>query len=249
MIRSRLLEECHGLLHAFTDRDGGLSREPFASLNLAFHVGDAAEDVLANHAIVADTLGYERQRLVHMRQVHSDRITRATPDMTFDTPPECDALMTDTPGQPLMVMVADCTPLLLYDPVRRGVAAVHAGRAGALKNIAGKTVEAMTEAFGSDPAELLAVLGPSIGGCCYEVNADIADTVTHAGYPRSLRYEASRIFLDVNAILLRQLEAAGISPKHIEATGPCTACSGRPLFSYRAQRQKTGRQAGIIMLK
>jgi len=249
MTASALLESAPRLLHAFSDRSGGGSAAPYGSLNLAYHVGDDAPRVDANHARLAERLGYDPHRLVHMRQIHSDRIVRCTPDMDFDSRPECDALITDIVGQPLMVMVADCTPVLLYDPVHRAVAAVHAGRAGALQNIAGKTVDAMRAAFDTAPEDLLAALGPSIGVCCYEIGPETAEAVAAAGCAFALEPRGGRFRLDVNRILARQLEAAGVPPAQIDAPGVCTACGEERFFSYRAAGGTTGRQAGIIMLK
>jgi len=249
MSGSALLSAEAGVLYAFTDRFGGGSSAPFASRNLAYHVGDDAAAVDANHAATAEGLGYDPHRLVHMRQIHSDRIVRCTPDMDFDSRPECDALMTDIPGQPLMVMVADCTPVLLFDPVRRAVAAVHAGRAGALKNIVGKTVTAMRDAYGSDPADLRAVLGPSIRSCCYEIGPEVAADVEAAGLGTALETRDGSQFLDVNRIVTMQLEAAGVAAGRIEQMEACTACRTDRYFSYRAEGGITGRQAGIIMLK
>lgn len=249
MIRAALLADEPGLLHAFTGRHGGRSHAPFDSMNLAYHVGDAHETVDANHTLLAEMLEYEPDRLIHMRQIHSDRIVRCTPDKGFAHPPQCDALISDIPDQPLMVMTADCTPLLLFDPQTPAIGAVHAGRAGALKNITGKTVHAMAEAYGSRPEALITVLGPSICASCYEVNAAIAAEANAAGYPAAVLERDGRICLDVNAIITAQLLSAGVAAQHIEHTGPCTACTPDALFSYRAQGGRTGRQAGVIMLR
>jgi polyphenol oxidase len=249
MMTSPLLQACPDLLHAFTDRAGGESGGPYASRNLAYHVGDDPAVVDENHAQLAARLGYDPRRLVHMRQVHSDRIVRCTPQMDFGSRPECDALMTDVPRQPLMVMVADCTPVLLCDPVRRAVAAVHAGRAGALKNIVGKTVSAMQKAYGTAPGDLLAVLGPSIHACCYEIGPEIAREVADAGYGDALQTRGAHVYLDVNRILAAQLQSAGLPDGHIENAAPCTACQNHRFFSYRADGGTTGRNAGVIMLK
>ncbi len=227
---AHLLSVFPDLLACFTTRLGGVSRPPYTSANLAFHVGDEAADVLSNHDLLAAALGYERSRLVHMRQIHSDRIVIVDGTSGFDTPPECDALITDLPRTPLMVMSADCTPLLLYDPRTRSIGAVHAGRAGALKKILPKTIEAME-------------------ACCYEINPAIAQEVADAGYASALRRGGEGIFLDVNAILLAQLKEAGIDPEKIEASGACTSCERDKYFSYRADAQKTGRIAGVIMLR
>lgn len=249
MITSKLLKAHHQLLHVFTDRGGGVSAAPFDTMNLAFHVGDDDRNVMENHVRLAQALGFEPDRLVHMRQIHSDRIVRCTPETHFRTPPECDALITDIPLQPLMVMVADCTPVLLFDPRRRAVAAVHAGRAGALLDITGKTLAAMRAHFGTDPADVLAVLGPSIHGCCYGVNDTIAGQVETSGYGDSLQRRGGRPCLDVNTILLDQLAKSGVRAEHIETVGICTSCEQARFFSYRAHLARTGRQAGVIMLK
>lgn len=248
LITTTLLAPFNGVTAAFTTRHGGVSTAPFSSANLAFHVGDDSQRVVRNHDILSEAFGYTRSKLIHMRQIHSDRIVIADESMTFDTPPECDALITDRPGVPLMVMSADCTPILLYDPNHHAIGAVHAGRAGALKEILPKTIETMKTAFGSEPAEILIAMGPSIGGCCYEINPSIADEVTAGGYSNALRYQEERIFLDVNTILLTQLKALNIQDNQIEMLENCTACECERFFSYRADAQHTGRIAGIIML-
>ena len=239
-IRSQLLAPHRDLLHGFTDRSHG---------NVAFHVGDAVKHVHANQSRLAEAFGYERQRLVHMTQIHSDRVVAVGAREGYDSPPECDAIITAEREKPLMVMVADCTPILMYDPKRKVVAAVHAGRAGALSDIAGKTVRQMRDLYGSSAEDLLAVLGPSIAVCCYEVGETIAEEAAEKGYAYALKERGGRYFLDINAIIRRQLQAEGLVNEHIETTPHCTACENRRFFSYRADRQSTGRFAGVIMLK
>ncbi len=249
IVASPLLSSLGGVTACFTTRHGGVSRPPYTSANLALHVGDDAADVLANHDLLARTLGYGRSGLIHMRQIHSDRIVNVDETFHFDTPPECDALITDRPGMALMVMSADCTPILLYDPFSRAIGAVHAGRAGAFLGILPKTIRAMEAAFATAPENLQITLGPSIGGCCYEVNAKIAAEAAEAGYTNALRFEEERVFLDVNTILLTQLKEMGISEERIDVVSACTACRSDTYFSYRADAQKTGRIAGVIMLR
>ncbi len=249
MIRSALLDEFDKIVHAFTNRSGGVSETPFDALNLAYHVGDDPAAVDHNQRILAKWLGYDASRLVHMRQIHSDRVVACVPDMGFESQPECDALITDIPGQPLMVMTADCTPLLLFDPVRQVIAAVHAGRAGALKNIVAATIGTMGHQYGSAPENLYAVLGPSIHACCYEVGPEVADEVAEAGYKSALQLRKERFYLDVNAIVLSQLEREGVLASQIEIIDACTSCNAKTLFSHRAHKGSTGRQAGVIMLK
>jgi len=249
MITAALLEAFPGLLHGFTARSGGRSTAPFNTLNLAYHVGDDDAAVDTNHTLLAERLGYARHRLVHMRQIHSDTVVQCTPGMDFGSRPECDGLITDIAGQPLMVMTADCTPVLFFDPVRRAVAAVHAGRAGAFKNIVGKCVAMMQTAYGTAPSDLRAVLGPSIHACCYEIGPEIAAESETKGYAGALERREGRFYLDVNHIIETQLQEAGLLSPHVETIGACTSCANGRFFSYRADRNLTGRQAGIIMLK
>lgn len=248
-IPSELLSHFSDVTALFTTRRGGVSKAPYTNSNLAFHVGDDPSDVLRNHELLAQTLGYDRRSLIHMRQIHSDRIICTDESLTFDTPPECDALITNRKHIPLMVMSADCTPILLYDPIRKAIGAVHAGRAGALNAILPKTIQKMKDAFGSRCVDLRIVLGPSIHGCCYEINESIAQETEAKGYPQSLREEKGKVFLNVNTILLQQLQELGILSDQVEVIDHCTSCRCDEYFSYRADRAHTGRIAGVIFLK
>lgn len=240
----------HPYIHAhFTTRHGGISQSPYGMLNLAFHVGDKEEDVLANHRLLGEELNYDYHKLIYMRQIHSDIICVVDSSMNFEAPPQCDALITNSFDVPLMVMSADCTPILIYDPVNHAIAAVHAGRAGALNAILLKTLHAMHSHFGTSLKNVQIVLGPSIHACCYEVNEVIEKEVKEKGYENALVYINEKIFLDVNTILYNQLDAIGISPQCIESVSQCTACNSKEYFSYRADHQHTGRIAGIIMLR
>ena len=248
-IHSQLLSHFDYVGALFTTRHGGMSKTPYSTANLAFHVGDNPDDVIQNHDLLAQSIGYQRHSLIHMRQLHSDHITIIDDSHTFDTPPQCDALITNRKHTPLMVMSADCTPILLYDPVRNAIGAVHAGRAGALNAILPKTILEMGNTFGSCSCDLRIVLGPSIHGCCYEINESIASETEAKGYPKALRKKEEKVFLDVNAILLQQLHEIGIVSDQIEVIDHCTSCRCDEYFSYRADHQRTGRIAGVILLK
>jgi YfiH family protein len=249
-ITSSLLRSYRQIVHTFTTRHGGVSKPPFDTNNLAFHVGDDAEDVIKNHHLLAQELGYDTSRLVHMRQIHSDKVVIVEPDTdNFENPPECDALITDKPGVPLMVMTADCTPVLLFDPVQNVIAVAHAGRAGALKGIVPKTIEQMQLSFACRRQDILVVLGPSIHSCCYEVGEELAQEVTDAGFGYAVVKRNERFYLEVNAIIKRQLDEIGIKKENREDLGICNACENGTFFSYRADRQKTGRIAGVLMLR
>lgn len=233
----------------FTTRHGGVSASPYGTLNLAFHVGDKEENVIENHRLLGEQLNYDYHKLIHMRQIHSDIVTIADSNMHFTAPPQCDAVITNRVNVPLMVMSADCTPILIYDPLHHAIGAVHAGRAGALKGILPKTLHAMQAHYGTSMQDVCIVFGPSIHGCCYEINETIANEVKEKGYEDALLYEKMKVYLDVNTILYLQLRTMGIASHCIESASHCTACHAQEYFSYRAQNQNTGRIAGVIILR
>jgi YfiH family protein len=248
-IQSKLLSGFEELGHTFTTRLDGKSLPPYLSNNIAFHVGDDEENVLANHRQLAAQLDYRLEKLVHMRQIHSDRVVIVDDTHHFASPPECDALITDRKEIPLMVMSADCTPVLLYDPEKKVIAAVHTGRAGACSAIIPKTIATLEDAFGSDPSDLVAVLGPSIHSCCYEISAQIADDCFEERFGFSISKRGDAYYLDINAIIKKQLEEHGVYAENIEEISHCTSCENDLFFSYRADAQRTGRMAGVIFLR
>lgn len=226
------------LLHSFTTKESG---------NLAFHVGDEKLHVENFHAILAKELGYKKSSLVHMKQIHSD-IVHVVTNEDFETPPTCDALVTNKTNTPLMVMVADCSPILFYDDEKKVIAAAHAGRQGAFKNIAKNVVEKMKTEFGSEPKNVHVSVGASIGVCCYEVGREIYDEAKEKGLEYAMQKRGESFYLDVSAILQKQLLSCGIKRENIEFCDDCTCCNTQRYFSYRAEA-KTGRFAGVLMLK
>ncbi len=249
IVRPSILLSNPKVTAGFTTRHGGVSHAPYSTANLAFHVGDARLDVLQNHDLLANDLGYNRNTLVHMSQIHSDIVITIDDTHRFDTPPQCDALITNRLNTPLMVMSADCTPILIYDPIHNAIGAVHAGRKGALNEILPKTLHAMRRAFDTQINDVQIVLGPSIHGCCYEVNESIVSETVDKGYRDAIRREIKQVFLDVNTILLLQLQTLGVKEENIEVINHCTSCNCDTYFSYRADAQQTGRIAGVIMLR
>ncbi len=236
---SRLLSDV-ALTHAFTCKKNN---------NLAFHVGDNEDHVISNHKALALSLKYSYNNLIHMKQIHSNKVVRVNTEYSFLTPIECDAIITNQTNTPLMVMTADCTPVLLYDKNTHAIAAVHAGRAGAFQNIIKNSIALMTEQFNSKSENIIAVLGPSICQHCYEVNEKIYEEAKHWGYSSSVKHKNNAFFLHVNQILMQQLQECGITKPHIEVMEHCTSCENETFFSYRADGGITGRQAGIIMLR
>lgn len=225
------------LLHAFTTKESG---------NLAFHVEDDEISVQENHSLLAKELGYEKNSLVHMKQIHSD-IVHIIKDEDFYTPPTCDALITNRPNTPLMVMVADCSPVMFYDHEKKVIAAAHAGRQGAFKNIVKNVVSKMETKFGSDPKDIYVSLGASIGVCCYEVGAEIYGEAKEKGFEYAMQKRGESFYLDVGAILQKQLLSCGIKKENIEFCSECSCCKTETYYSYRGEGQ-TGRFAGVISL-
>lgn len=245
--------------HAVSTRFGGVSQGPFASLNLALHVGDDGEDVAVNRRRFCEALGLDAAQLCTAEQVHADRIARVTraeagrgSRLYADALPGTDALMTNEPGLPLMLFFADCTPVLLFDPVHRAAALAHGGWKGTVRSIAAKTVAAMGAAYGTRPADCLAAIGPSIGPCCYEIGDEVAGQFQQAmpQFASEILQQKNRhIHLNLWQANACQLVSAGLVPEHIETAETCTSCNSQVFFSYRADGGKTGRIAAVIALK
>ncbi len=224
----------------FTDRHGGVGEAPYDTFNLAFHVGDTPSAVAVNRQILQQR--YDTPPIVWMEQVHGDTV-RIVENADLDTISACDAIVTDRPGIALAVMVADCIPILLHDPERGVVAAVHAGRNGTFLQIAPKTVETMAERFGCRPEEMRVWMGPSIRVCCYEVGDEIAE-IARKNFGEA--YVNGRS-LDLPALNLDQLLKTGVKPENIEVSSVCTRCD-KNYFSYRREGT-TGRFAGLIWME
>ena len=170
--------------HGFTTRLGGVSEGHLASLNIALHRGDFPENVAENYARLAKTVGFEAEKLVMAHQVHGDVVRAVTESdclgLDHHLYPECDGLITNTPGLALVVFTADCTPILLHDPVTGAVGAVHAGWRGTAADIAGKAVRKMAAEFGCQPRNIRAAVGPNIGVCCFETDSDVPEAIRSA---------------------------------------------------------------------
>ena len=231
-----------GIFAAFSGRGGGVSSPPFDSLNLGLGVGDDPAAVEANRALLAAACGAHRTDLAWMRQSHSaDVCYLGTP--TAEPPGPVDAMFTDVPGRVLCVLVADCVPVLVADPVARIVGVAHAGREGMAAGVVPALITAMTGA-GASPARMRALTGPSICGGCYEVPAEMQARVSAAvPHSRCQTYDGTA-GLDIAAGLRAQLGAAGVG--WFRSVPQCTKESA-DLFSYRRDGT-TGRSAGVIRL-
>jgi len=224
---------------AVTDRAGGVSTGPYASLNLATHVGDDPAAVRRNRALLADAVGVGPDRLLFAEQVHGSDVLEVTAPWPGE-PPRADALVTREPGLALGVLVADCTPVLLADPAAGVVGVAHAGRRGLVSGVAVRLVEAMRDLGATS---VTAWVGPSICPRCYEVPADLRAEVA-AGAPAAYAVDvAGRPALDVGAGVAEQLRplCARVDWRH-----GCSRADA-DLYSYRGE-QVTGRYAGLAWL-
>ncbi len=247
-IQSHLFKSQKNILHAFTTKEGGVSQAPYTGNNLAYHVQDKLQNVQKNHFELAKFLDYPLSKLVHMNQVHGNTIINITKEYNPQNRPQCDALITDQVDIPLMVMVADCIPILLYDPVRKVIAAVHAGRAGIFNKILPKTIQKMQNDYLCDSKNILVSLGPSIHSCCYEVGEEIKKEAEVLAYGFAIKKNKNNYFLDLISIAKQQLLEINIMQENIEISPYCTSCNTQLFYSFRAEKQ-CGRFAGIIMLK
>ncbi len=241
-----------GTAGGFSQRAGGHSAPPYAGLNLGDHVGDDPRAVTANRHALARELGV--RRVVFSRQVHGARVHRVDaadsdtkPEIEPGTgigrePPECDALVTALRGVALGVLVADCVPVILAD-ARAGVIAVaHAGRRGLVAGVLPNAVTAMS-ALGSDPADVTAVVGPAIGGCCYEVPAELRSAVAAVVPEVTSRTTWGTPALDLPRGAAAVLRGTGVG--RIHGVKACT-CTDDRFYSYR-RAAVSGRFAGVVV--
>ncbi len=240
--------------HCFTTRFGGVSEGIFDSMNIAIKEGETEEHVRQNLTILADALGFDLDNLVTTRQTHSDIVrvvTKADHRGIFHRDhPECDGLVTNDPGTALMIYTADCTPLLFHDPVTGAVGAAHAGWKGTVAAIGPKTVKAMVEAFGCDPKNIRAAIGPNIGFCHFETDADVPEALLAAFGPEAaefIRPQGNKYYVnlkEINALILRR---CGL--RHIEISESCTVCEHDRFWSHRYTKGQRGSQGAVILCK
>jgi polyphenol oxidase len=261
------------LTHGFSTRPGGVSSvDGEHVLNLGAVDWDTRENVMLNRRRFQTALGADALTLLPLSQFHSDVVC------VFDSgvpeePCRGDASITSRPGLLLAVQTADCAPVLLVDPKKRAVAAVHAGWRGTLQRITEKTVGRMNMQFGSRPQDMLAAIGPCIGGCCYGVGTEVAaafaaqfpsaseffDELRTGDEPNPLQWltmmppghqpPPGKVLLDLRKANRSQLVEAGVRRQNIFASDLCTACRTDLLFSYRKERARSGRLMSVIGIR
>ncbi len=249
--KSEILDNISGLKHGFTSKLGGCSQGKISGLNLGFRVGDDAAAVVKNYELVSGDLGISFEGIVAAKQIHSAEIKVITEkekgygiayrDKLF----EADGLITNCKNIPLCVFYADCVPVLLAEAEAGVIAAVHSGWRGTVQQIAGKAVEKMCNEFGANPEKIKAVIGPSIGPCCFETGEEVATR-----FDKSLvkSEQNGKFKVDLWEANRRILQAKGVKAKNIDISKRCTVCHSDILYSYRIHNENTGRMGAFIMM-
>ena len=233
------MKQSSKIFYYFSNREDG---------NLAFHVQEKKEHVTRRHKHLAEKLNYNYKELVHMRQIHSDKVVYVDENFNFYNPPECDALITDKKMLPLMVMVADCSAVLFYDKEREIIAVAHAGRAGAFANIIQNVIDTMHTQFHSQAKNISVEIGAAICQNCYEVGRDLYEKAQALSFTYACEKKDMKYYLNIRKILHQQLINSGVLEENIVISKECNSCNTQKYYSYRAEGL-TGRFAGVIMLK
>lgn len=239
--------------HGFSTRRGGMSSGKFSSLNLGVFTQDEQETVFKNFALFCDDVGSGCPRLAFAKQVHSTRVRMVTREDAGRLPEECsecDALVTNEPGVCLVSFSADCTPLLLLDPIGRVVASVHSGWRGTLGQIAGEAVKRMHTQYGSAPESLIVAMGPSLKQCHFAVDEDVfllfCERFGELAEQCTLR-KNEKYYIDTDRLNVHTLLSAGVLKENIHISSFCTFCEEELFFSYRREGE-TGRMCAVIEL-
>ena len=244
-----------GTVHCFSTRLGGVSRGETESMSLFPRCQDTMDTTRENYRILGNAVGFDPRQVVFSKQRHTDIIRIVTREncgegLYREVPDICDGQITNCPGVALVAFSADCTPILLFDPVAGAIGAVHAGWRGTAQNIAGKAVAAMTQAFGCKPENICAAIGPCISKCCFETDADVPQALIEVLGSKAVTafsQKGEKYFVDLkfaNALLLQR---AGVGA--LDISPDCTACQTDRYWSHRKQGERRGSLAGIIMMR
>ena len=247
----------YGISHMFTTKDGGVSEGVFASLNMSVGVGeirDSRENVEKNHEIAAISLCSRYEDVTRTWQTHSNVVKQVNADdrgrvFTPDTDGiGVDGLVTAQNGILLSIRMADCVPVLLYDTVNEVCAAIHSGWRGTLGEITSNAIGLMSENFNTKPSNLIAAIGPSAKGCCYEVGEEVYnDFITkNSLYSKAFERRDGKIWLSVGELVELQLLSLGVDSEKISVCPLCTICNPGLFFSHRRQGTARGTMAAFI---
>ncbi len=254
-----MLEQCEGVRHGFSTRLGGVSTGELATMNLAVSRGDEPARVQENFQRIMGALDMPAERLVLAKQTHTTNVrvvTEADAGKGYDRErdyEDIDGLVTNVPNLPLVTFHADCIPLYFVDPVKRAIGLAHSGWRGTVAKMAAVMVQTMQEQFGSNPADLLAGVGPGICPDCYEVGPEVAEAFTR-DWPADVCRKIltakpnGKYLLDLKLANVACMEMAGIRPENIAIADACTNCNPELLFSHRASQGRRGTLAAFLCL-
>lgn len=237
------------LTHGIFAREGGVSPQPWASLNMSISTGDSLDNTRANRRRAFDILGLPFESMADVWQVHGTETVRADSPRGDADPIKADGLITDQAGVTLFQRFADCVPILLYDTKHHALGMVHSGWRGTVTRAAISPVKAMAEAYGSKPGDIMAGIGPSIGPDHYEVGPEVVKAVQEAFADSEALIERreGKTYLNLWAANAQALVEVGV--EQVEIGGVCTACNTQHFFSHRAEAGKTGRFGAVIALQ
>lgn len=255
-----ILDQTGIVKHGFSTRIGGVSEGYLGSMNLSFTRGDKAEAVRENYMRMAKALGVDADSFVFSQQTHTTNVRTVRfqdkgrgllAPLTYQ---DVDGLITNVPGLTLTTFYADCVPLFFVDPVHKAIGLSHSGWRGTVGRMGAVTLQRMQEEYGTDPANVIAAIGPSICQDCYEVSEDVIQEFQNAFEPKFhkqlfYRKENGKYQLNLWAANEIVLTEAGVPREQIAITNVCTCCNGDKLFSHRASQGKRGNLAAFLALK
>lgn len=260
VIKYKAFEQFEDVIHGFSTRLGGVSKEHLYSLNLSFSRGDNRENVITNNLRFAKALGYNYENRVFSDQVHDINIYCVDEkDIGKGITKEndiknIDGLVTNVKNIPLITFYADCVPLYFYDFENKVVGLAHSGWKGTVKNIALGMIKTMCQVYGSKVDNIICAIGPSICMDCYEVSADVAEQFINAYNPEEINNLLldkgnGKYQLDLHMACRYNLMNAGILDNNISMPDICTCCNPEVLYSHRASNGLRGNLAAVIMLR
>ena len=253
------LSEINFINHAFSTRLGGVSEGEFTSMNMAFNRGDNPESVTENYKRICKSAGFDFDSLTASAQDHNTFVRAVTSEnkgVGIYKPRDLhsvDALITNEKGVTLVTYYADCTPLFFVDTKQKAIGLAHAGWRGTVGRIGEKVVNKMTELYGTNPADIVAAIGPAISVCCYEVDKPCADNFYALSDIDSSRFvfpkDNGKYMIDLLETNRQILVAAGVKNENITVSDVCTNCNSELLWSHRATKGKRGTMSAFMCIK
>ena len=253
------LSEINFINHAFSTRLGGVSEGEFTSMIMAFNRGDNPENVTENYKRICKSAGFDFDSLTASAQDHNTFVRAVTSEnkgVGIYKPRDLhsvDALITNEKGVTLVTYYADCTPLFFVDIKQKAIGLAHAGWRGTVGRIGEKVVKKMTELYGTNPADIIAAIGPAISVCCYEVDKPCADNFYALSDLDSSRFvfpkDNGKYMIDLLETNRQILVAAGVKNENITVSDVCTNCNSELLWSHRATKGKRGTMSAFMCIK